>query len=154
MKKKKKPQRPLPAEESTPKKPFPVKRALLTILFTVVSIVFFMLTATNPVLGPVVGLVITAIYWAVLFGFVLAYIIYNRGFVRNSVTYEELPDSYTEEQKQEFFRSRDERKEKSRWMTMVIFVLAVTILLDMINLFFGDFLSDLMDRASNAIAGK
>ena len=152
MKKKKKARPAVPAEE-TQKKQFPVKRALLTVLFTVLSVVFFMLTATNPMFGPNVGLVITVVYWAALFGFALAYIIYNRGFVRNTVTYEELPDSYTEEEKQEFFRSRDERKEKSRWMTMVLFVLAVTILLDMINLFFGDFLTDVMDSIQDAMAG-
>lgn len=154
MKKKKKAHKPQVPAEAPQKKPFPVKRALLTVLFTVLSVIFFMLTATNPLFGPNVGLVITVIYWAALLGFALAYIIYNRGFVRNTVTYEELPDSYTEEEKQEFFRSRDERKEKSRWMTMVLFVLAVTILLDMINLFFGDFLSDMMDSVSSAISGK
>ena len=153
MKKKKKAKKALPAEEAAPQKQFPVKRALLTVLCTVLSVVFFMLTATNPLLGTTVGLWVTALYWAALFGFAIAYIIYNRGFVRNMVTREELSDRYTEEQKDAVFRSRDERKEKSRWMTLVLFVLAVTILLDMINLFFGDFLSDMMNTLTDIFKG-
>ena len=62
------------------------------------------------------------------------YIIYNRGFTRDNITPEMLPDTMSEQQKAEFIQSGKDRKRKSKWMIIVIFALFLPLAVDFIVL--------------------
>lgn len=81
---------------------------------------------------------VMVLYMALLLGFVLAYIIYNRFFYRKGVTPEQLPDEWSEAKKQEFIEDAIRRTERSRWMLTVIFPLVVTFFIDTVDLFIID----------------
>ena len=74
-------------------------------------------------------------YMIILTVFVLVYIFYNRAFSRNGVTVEMLPNEWSDEKKNEFIASGERRKQKSKWMLMVIIAFLVTFLVDAIELF-------------------
>lgn len=78
------------------------------------------------------------LYYIALAAVSLGYVIYNRGFSRDKLTYAELPNDWSEEQKKEFLRSRDERKKKSKWLLTLLFPLVLTVFFDIIYLFFSD----------------
>ena len=84
------------------------------------------------------------IYLAVLTVTGLGYIIYNRGFSRENVTPAMLPDSMSDEEKAEFFSSRDKRKQQSKWMLTIIIPCVIKFLLDMIGLFILPYLRNLI----------
>jgi len=75
------------------------------------------------------------LYGALLLGFVLAYLIYNRFLYRRGITVDMLPDSMTREEKEAFVADGEARLEKSRWMMTVILPLVITFLLDALQLF-------------------
>lgn len=74
-------------------------------------------------------------YMIILTVFVLVYIFYNRAFSRNGVTVEMLPNEWSDEKKNEFIASGEIRKQKSKWMLMVIIAFLATFLVDAIELF-------------------
>lgn len=74
-------------------------------------------------------------YWLAFAGFLLAYMIYNRGFTRKGITAEMLPDSWSAEKKEEFIADGKRRIERSKWMLSVLIPLTVTIAADAIYLF-------------------
>jgi hypothetical protein len=90
------------------------------------------------VFGSVVSIVVFWLYYGALAILGAFYIIYNRAFTRDSIRPEDLPEDWTEEEKTEFFASRDERKKKSRAVLTVLFALIVVFVYEMIVLFFGD----------------
>ncbi len=75
------------------------------------------------------------LYTVLLFGFVLAYLIYNRFLYRKGLTPEQLDPAWSEEQKRAFLEDGEQRLERSRWMMTVIFPLVLTFLLDALDLF-------------------
>ena len=83
---------------------------------------------------------VMVLYMALLLGFTLGYILYNRCFYRRGVTVEQLPEDWSEEKKQEFLADDLRRAERSRWMLTVIFPLVVTFFIDTVDLFIIDFL--------------
>ncbi len=83
---------------------------------------------------------VMVLYMALLLGFVLAYIIYNRFFYRKGVTKEQLPCEWSDEKKQEFIEDAARRTERSRWMLTVIFPLVITFFIDTVDLFIMDML--------------
>ena len=84
------------------------------------------------------------IYFALTLGFTAAYFIYNRGFVREKVTPEMLPEDWSAEKKCEFFDDRDRRKKRSKWMLVIIIPLILTLVFDTVNLFYLDKLKELL----------
>ena len=74
-------------------------------------------------------------YMIILTVFVLVYIFYNRAFSRNGVTVEMLPNEWSDEKKNEFIASGERRKQRSKWMLMVIIAFLATFLVDAIELF-------------------
>ncbi len=76
--------------------------------------------------------------------FVLVYVIYNRGFSRRGITAEMLPQSWSDEKKEEFIASGVRRFEKSKWMLIVILAFLLTFLIDMIELWIVPFLLDVI----------
>ena len=65
----------------------------------------------------------------------LAYVIYNRGFSRRSVTPEMLPDSMTQKEKEEFIEDGNRRIRNSRPLFVIVFAFAFTFAYDIIELF-------------------
>ena len=82
--------------------------------------------------------VVMVLYLALLLGFVLAYLIYNRFFYRRGLTHEDLPDDWSAEQKIEFLADGERRMARSKWMLLIIFPLIVTFLFDAVDLFIID----------------
>ena len=82
--------------------------------------------------------VVMVVYMALLLGFVLAYLIYNRFFYREGITVEQLSPLWSEEQKNDFIEDAKRRKARSKWMLLIIFPLVVTFMVDAIDLFVID----------------
>ena len=78
------------------------------------------------------------VFWAYIAvggGFGVAYVVYNRGFSRKNVTKDMLPDSWSEEEKDNFIGDGKRRLERSKWMLMFIFAFAVVFAVDAVELF-------------------
>ena len=82
--------------------------------------------------------VVMVVYFALLLGFALAYLIYNRFLYRKGVTCQQLPDAWSEEQKLAFIEDGERRLQRSKWMLTIIFPLLFTFLIDAVDLFFID----------------
>ena len=78
------------------------------------------------------------LYMALLLGFFLAYLIYNRFLYRKGLTAEDLPDTMTPEEKQAFLEDGKQRLKKSKWMMLIILPLVITFLVDAFDLFILD----------------
>jgi hypothetical protein len=82
----------------------------------------------------IMGIGIMALYALIGAGFLIAYIIYNRGFTRDHITPEMLPDTMSEHEKLTFIQSGVERKRKSKWMIVVLFAAFVPLAIDFLIL--------------------
>ena len=80
------------------------------------------------------------LYFAVLLGLGMTYVLYNYAFSREKATFATLPHEWSVEEKTKYLSDRDEHKRKSRWMLTLIFPLSLTFFFDMIYLYFGDLL--------------
>ena len=78
------------------------------------------------------------LYLALLLGFVLAYLIYNRFLYRKGLTIDDLPDTMSFEEKQSFIEDGKARLEKSKWMMLIILPLVITFFIDTVDLFILD----------------
>ena len=85
-------------------------------------------------------LLVLVAYMAVETVFILAYLIYNRGFSRKGVTREMLPDDWDDEKKDAFIASGEERLKRSRWMLVIILAFLFTFFAEIIELYFLPFL--------------
>ena len=105
------------------------------LFFTVYRVLLYYGELTDQTFG---SFIVMAIYTALLCGFVLAYLIYNRFLYRKGVTAEQLPAEWDEEKKAEFLADGERRLEKSKWMLTVIIPLLLTFMIDAIDLFILD----------------
>ena len=114
-------------------KPFPWRLAALLAVNTLLLFGFYCFF--------VMRLDINWIFW-VYYGLLavssLAYVIINRGFALDSLSHSSLSNEWSEEKKTAFLAARDERKRKSKWLLTIIFPLCLTVLFDIIYLFFGE----------------
>ena len=69
---------------------------------------------------------------------ICAYIIYNRGLIPRNLTPEQLPESWTDAQKQEFLADAERRNNRSKWMLTIIFPLCITFCYEIIFLYIFD----------------
>ena len=107
-----------------------------TLLFFVVyRVLLYYAAMSDNTLG---SFVVMVLYLALLLGFVLAYLIYNRFFYRRGLTPEQLPDDWSAEQKTEFLADAERRMARSKWMLLIILPLIVTFLFDAVDLFILD----------------
>ena len=113
--------------ESAPKK-FNIGMLLLLVFNTAVIFGFYQYMLTSRYFLPVL-----IIYMTVLALLLIAYVIYNRGFSRNGVTVDMLPDSMTNEEKVSFVEDALRRKKKSKWMLTLIFPFVFTFAFDAIS---------------------
>ncbi len=82
--------------------------------------------------------VVMVLYMALLLGFVLGYLIYNRFLYRKNLTKEDLSPDMSDEEKEAFLADGRERLAKSKWMMLIIFPLVFTFLMDAVDLFIFD----------------
>ena len=73
-------------------------------------------------------------YMAIETVFIIVYVLYNRGFSRRGVTTEMLPETWSEEKKEEFISNGARRMRRSRWMLVVIIAFLITFAIDIIEL--------------------
>ena len=88
------------------------------------------------------------IFWLYLGLFLasaLGYFIYNRAFAYANLTYDTLPIDWSGEKKIAFLAARDERKRKSKWLLVIIFPLALSLMFDVIYIYFGDMIYSLLN---------
>ena len=78
------------------------------------------------------------LYYAALAALSLAYVVYNRGFVAHGKTAADLPTEWGYEKKTAFLAERDRRLRNSKWMLTLIVPLCLTVLFDVIYLFYGE----------------
>lgn len=78
------------------------------------------------------------LYMVLLVTFILAYLIYNRFLYRKNLTEEDLPADMPFEEKQAFLADGKRRLDRSKWMMLFIFPLALVLLLDAAELFIFD----------------
>ena len=69
-------------------------------------------------------------------GLGLYYVIYNRGFVGKNATPDSLPNTMSPVQKQQYIEESRERMQKSKWALTILLPIIVTILIDMLYVFF------------------
>ena len=81
------------------------------------------------------------IYYAALALSGAGYVLYNRGFSRDRVSRNELPHTWSETEKDEFFADAERRKKRSRPLLILAISLLLVFLYDTVEIFFGDFLS-------------
>ena len=153
MKKKKKKQRePSPMSDLTAPlrssaKAFNWKLLLIVALNTAIIFGFYRLMLNFLYFEFVMGgyLILTA-------GFVFSYVIYNRGFSRRNLTREMLPEEWSEEQKVAYVADGERRMQKSKWMLTLLVPLCITVMFDVIYLFYGEMiervLGDVLDFLS------
>lgn len=83
-------------------------------------------------------------YLVSLTAFIVAYIIYNRGFARKNMTADMLPDQWSYEEKREFLEDGERRLKKSSWMLMFIIAFLFTFSFDLFELYFIPWLNSLV----------
>lgn len=121
------------------------KSVMRTVLLLVNSILFFtvyrvLLFFAERTDNTWPSFVVMVLYLALLLGFTLAYLIYNRFLYRKGLTPDQLSPAWSEEQKAEFLADGERRLEKSRWMMLIIFPLVLTFFIDAFDLFILDML--------------
>ena len=129
-----------PIREKKPMNKAAVRRLIILLIntvvfFTVYRVLLHYGDMTQDTFGSFVTMVV---YMALLLGFVLAYLIYNRFLYRKGITLEDLPEEWSEEEKAEFIADGERRLQKSKWMMLIIFPLIFTFLMDAIDLFIID----------------
>ncbi len=124
------------------KKKFPVKRALLILLSTIVS---FTLYQTVNILEAGAGLpfpIITTVYFALAALLVCFIFFFNRGFSTKPVTNEQLmEEGVAPEDAEAVCEKLNSHRKIARTLMLVLLPIVFTILLDMVYLFYGDFFS-------------
>ena len=109
------------------------KLLLLTLLCTALLFGFYMFAQYQ--IGGLFSFVVFCIYAFLCTAFVLAYIIYNRGFSRKNLTFDRLPDYMTFAEKEEYIEDGKRRISQSRWLLVVIFPLMFSLFVDAVMLF-------------------
>ena len=105
------------------------------LLLALVAVTVVVLTVYRLLMKQPYFRVVMIAYMILATAFVLAYVIYNRGFSRKGVTEEMLPAEWSEEQKTEFIEDGKRRLKKSRWMIVPIFAFLITFGVDALELF-------------------
>ena len=100
--------------------------------FVIYRTLLFYAEMTDKTFG---AFLVMVIYMALLLGFTLAYLIYNRFLWRKGIRPEQLPAEWSTEQKCAFLEDGERRLRRSRWMMLIIIPLLFTFLMDTLELF-------------------
>lgn len=133
-----------------PMRPETKKRFVSTVVLTFIllAIWFGCIALAEAKHDPALLYGVMIVYFVVFAVLLMAYLIYNRGFVNKDVTVDMLPVEWTDERKQAFLDDNRRRAEKSRWMMMVITPFVVVFMVEALYLFVWDgFLAELFNGA-------
>lgn len=100
----------------------------LTILFNVIYQTF--LAFEQAFIMPLYAIVLAALF--------ICYFICNGGFSRNVPTYDELPNDWDEEKKTTYIEGMTRRKKKAKIFLVFIIPLILTLMFDLVYLFYLD----------------
>ena len=129
-------------------KPFPLKLALILGINTVLIFGFYCYFVMRLDINWIFW-----IYYGALGASALAYVIINRGFALDSLTYATLPPDWSAEKKVAFLAARDKRKKGSKWLLTLIFPLCLTVFFDIIYLFFGEHITKTLSSLMDILGG-
>jgi hypothetical protein len=101
------------------------------LMLTLNTIIFFALYRVLVARGYFVH--VFTLYGLALLGLAAGYIIYNRGLLASHISREQLPDDWSEAQKDAFFADANRRLERSKWMLLIIFPLCITFAYEVIE---------------------
>lgn len=141
MKKRKKRNKAVTNEVTAEKKKPNLKMLALLVVNTAVIFGFYRFMLNYPYFEVV--LIAYMVIFAVL---LLGYIIYNRGFSRNGITVDMLPDSMTAEEKTAFVFEAEDRKKRSKWVLTFIFPFVFTFGFDALGWFIRDNILSMFDK--------
>ena len=122
-----------PAKESVP-----MTREAKRRLWATAGLTLLLMVIWFGCMGAGMAKAVMIAYFAVFGVLLLAYLIYNRGFVNKDVTAEMLPADWSEEKKQTFLQNEKLRVEKSRWMLTLIIPFIVVFMCEALYLFVWD----------------
>lgn len=105
------------------------------LFFTLYRVLLFYAERTDETFW---SFLVMVLYMALLVGFGLAYLIYNRFLYRKGITAEQLPEEWSAEQKCAFIADGERRLRRSRWMILILFPLIFTFMIDTFDLFILD----------------
>ena len=117
------------------------KRAISLVInsLIILAIYYMAMGLENIIIQNIVMIAYMAIFGVSL----IAYIIYNRAFTRKNITRDMLPDTWSDEEKDNFINDGKERMKKSEWMLNIIFPFLVTFMCEALYLFvWTDFLEN------------
>lgn len=75
---------------------------------------------------------------------ILGYVIYNRGFSRQGLTPEMLPDDMSKQEKEDFIEDGKRRLKRSRPLLIICFAFAFTFIFDVIELVVLPFFKEML----------
>ena len=123
----------LPNGQGKEPKPFNKKLALsLVINSLILTFIYFGAISLE---HEFISFAVMIAYLVIFGGLLIAYIVYNRGFSRNGITEDMLPDGWDKEKKKEYLADAIRRKEKSKWMLSVMIPFLVPIAADALYMF-------------------
>ena len=102
------------------------------LFFTVYRILLYYAELTDDTFW---SFLVMVLYLALLLGFTLGYLIYNRFLYRHGLTKDRLCPDWSEEKKETFLADARRRFDRSRWMMLIIFPLLFTFFFDTVDLF-------------------
>lgn len=108
------------------------KYLIVTLLNTVVIYGLYVILI-NAI--PASTTVIVSVYLAALGTVSIGYVFYNRGFSRKNVTVDMLPDTMSEQEKEDFIEDAKIRMKRSKWCLTLIIPLVFTFFMDIFYLF-------------------
>ncbi len=121
------------------KKPFNVKRALLIALSTLAAFVLYETLITVKFL-PIGGIpVIMPIYFIIVTVLVCVIIFMNSGFSNKDVTPDMLDGKAEPEELEKICETLNRRKKHAKKLMLILLPFILSVLLDIIWLFYGDF---------------
>lgn len=121
------------------KKPFNIK--LLIVLIFSCAAVYSLYRVLLSYIQPELVLII---YMAIATILILTYVIYNRGFSRKGITEDMLPQSWSEEKKQEFVESGKLRLKRSKPLLLAIITFIFTFFMDVMELIVIPFFTNMI----------
>ena len=114
------------------------RRTLLNMLILIINcIVFYIVYIFLSRISLTASRIVMWSYMVLITGFFGAYIIYNRAFTMIRKP-DEYPEDWSAEKKSRTLEEGKRRREKSKWMLLIIIPLLLTFLIDMLDLFLFD----------------
>lgn len=112
-------------------------RLLIVIVNTVLFYTVYAMLANGDA-GYISSQIVMWTYFAALIVLFSAYIIYNKGFTMVNRTADSFPEDWSYEKMCAITEEGERRKQKSKWMLLIIIPLMFTFMFDMIDLFILD----------------